>query len=47
MDAQVLGRVWALALLVSGKASRESAVPFGPFLASGTLLGMLLSAAGA
>ncbi|MFG2645955.1 hypothetical protein ACGFYP_33865 [Streptomyces sp. NPDC048370] len=47
MAAQVLGGVYALALLVFRKASRKSAVPFGPFLASGTLLGLLLGAASA
>lgn len=47
MAAQVLAGVYALALLMFRKASRTSAIPFGPFLASGTLLGMLLGAAGA
>ncbi|MFB7234874.1 prepilin peptidase [Streptomyces sp. NPDC056269] len=47
MAAQVLAGVYALALLMFRKASRTSSIPFGPFLAGGTLLGVLLGAAGA
>ncbi|MFJ2937976.1 prepilin peptidase [Streptomyces sp. NPDC087219] len=47
LAAQALAGVYALALLMFRKASRTSANPFGPFLASGTLLGVLLGAAGA
>ncbi|MFE6782128.1 prepilin peptidase [Streptomyces sp. NPDC057680] len=47
LAAQVLAGVYALSLLMFRRASRTSAMPFAPFLASGTLLGMLLGAAGA
>jgi leader peptidase (prepilin peptidase)/N-methyltransferase len=37
----VLGGVAALGLLLTGRAGRKTAIPFGPFLAAGTVLGML------
>ncbi|MGW2304837.1 prepilin peptidase [Streptomyces sp. NPDC001809] len=47
LAAQVLAGVYALTLLMFRKVSRTSAIPFGPFLACGTLLGVLLGAASA
>ena len=34
MIGSLLGSVYGLALLRSGKASRSDAIPFGPFLAA-------------
>ncbi|MFJ2060366.1 prepilin peptidase [Streptomyces sp. NPDC087908] len=45
--AHALAGVYALALLILRKAPHTSSIPFGPFLVSGTLLGVLLGAAGA
>ncbi|MFE7948206.1 hypothetical protein [Streptomyces sp. NPDC057426] len=45
--AHVFGGVYGLDLFVFREAPRESDVPFGPFLASGTLIGVLLGAVGA
>jgi leader peptidase (prepilin peptidase)/N-methyltransferase len=33
----VLGGIWALALLITGKANRSSHIPFGPFLCVGAV----------
>ncbi|NEB94487.1 prepilin peptidase [Streptomyces bauhiniae] len=38
------GAVYGLTLVVSGRANRKSAIPFGPFLLLGTLLGVLAGA---
>lgn len=38
------GAIYGLALVVSGRANRKSAIPFGPFLLLGTLLGVLAGA---
>lgn len=38
----VLGAVVAVVLLVTGHADRRSSVPFGPFLAAGTVLAILV-----
>ncbi|MGA5650989.1 prepilin peptidase [Streptomyces seoulensis] len=38
------GAVYGLILVVSGRANRKSAIPFGPFLLMGTLLGVLAGA---
>ena len=37
----LLGGLWGIALLVSGRGGRRSAVPFGPFMLAGTLLAVL------
>ena len=37
----LLGGLWGIALLVSGRGGRKSAVPFGPFMLAGTLLAVL------
>lgn len=37
----LLGGAVALGLLLAGRAGRKTAIPFGPFLAAGTVLGML------
>ena len=37
----LLGGVWGIALLLSGRGGRKSAVPFGPFMLAGTLLAVL------
>ncbi|MYV41111.1 prepilin peptidase [Streptomyces sp. SID1328] len=38
------GALYGLALLLTRRATRKSAIPFGPFLLMGTLLGVLLGA---
>ncbi|MGA5319740.1 prepilin peptidase [Streptomyces seoulensis] len=38
------GAVYGLILVISGRANRKSAIPFGPFLLTGTLLGVLAGA---
>lgn len=38
------GALYGLVLVVSGRANRKSAIPFGPFLLLGTLLGVLAGA---
>jgi leader peptidase (prepilin peptidase) / N-methyltransferase len=38
----VLASVYGLGLLLTGRADRKSAMPFGPFMVLGTLAGMLL-----
>jgi leader peptidase (prepilin peptidase)/N-methyltransferase len=40
----VVGALYSIALLVTGRATRKSTVPFGPFLIAGTLLLLLLAA---
>ncbi|MGW7361833.1 prepilin peptidase [Streptomyces sp. NPDC054841] len=40
----VLGSVYGLGLVVLRRAGRKSAIPFGPFMISGALLGLLLGA---
>lgn len=40
----LLGGLYALALLVTGRATRKSSIPFGPFMLLGTLLSVLLYA---
>lgn len=40
----LLGGVYALALLVSGRAGRKSTIPFGPFMLAGALAAILLYA---
>lgn len=39
--AYLLGALVTVPLLLTGKAGRKSAIPFGPFLAAGALLGIL------
>ncbi|BDH08484.1 prepilin peptidase [Streptomyces seoulensis] len=38
------GALYGLALVVARRADRKSAIPFGPFLLTGTLLGVLVGA---
>ncbi|MGW2208560.1 prepilin peptidase [Streptomyces sp. NPDC001781] len=38
------GALYGLVLLLTRRATRKSAIPFGPFLLTGTLLGVLLGA---
>jgi leader peptidase (prepilin peptidase)/N-methyltransferase len=38
----LLGGVLGIALLASGRASRGSRIPFGPFMLAGALLGIFL-----
>lgn len=38
----VLGAVYGLSLVVGRKAGRKTAMPFGPFMAAGALLGVLV-----
>lgn len=38
----VIGGMWALALVVSGRGTAKSAIPFGPSMMAGTLAVMLL-----
>jgi leader peptidase (prepilin peptidase)/N-methyltransferase len=40
----VVGALYSIALLVTGRATRKSTVPFGPFMIAGTLLLLLLAA---
>ncbi|MCS0634510.1 A24 family peptidase [Streptomyces sp. LP05-1] len=40
----VLGAVYGLALILLRRASRRSAIPFGPFMLGGTLAALLLAA---
>ncbi|MFD3519664.1 prepilin peptidase [Streptomyces sp. NPDC058653] len=40
----LLGSVYGIGLMVLRRASRKSAIPFGPFMISGALLGLLLGA---
>ncbi|MFH8802585.1 prepilin peptidase [Streptomyces sp. NPDC017936] len=40
----LLGALYGGALLVTGRAGRRTAVPFGPFLVTGTYLGLLIGA---
>ena len=37
----LLGGVWGIALVLSGRGGRKSAVPFGPFMLAGALLAVL------
>lgn len=39
--AWLLGGLWSIGLLVSGRARRGSSVPFGPFLLLGWMVGLL------
>jgi len=39
----VFGGVWAIVLLVARRAGRHSAFSFGPFLAAGTIVAMLIA----
>jgi leader peptidase (prepilin peptidase)/N-methyltransferase len=41
----LLGGVWGIALLVTRRAGRKSAIPFGPFMLGGALLGVLVGGA--
>jgi leader peptidase (prepilin peptidase)/N-methyltransferase len=34
----ILGGIWALALIVTGKANRSSRIAFGPFLCVGAVV---------
>ncbi len=38
----LLGGVWSLALVAAGRASRKTAVPYGPFMLLGCLLAVLV-----
>ncbi|MGP4027309.1 prepilin peptidase [Actinomadura sp. 3N407] len=38
----VSGALWAVTLLASGRAKRDSQIPFGPFMLVGALAGLLL-----
>jgi leader peptidase (prepilin peptidase) / N-methyltransferase len=40
----LLGAVYGLSLLVSGRATRGQRIPFGPFMVAGTLLVLLVTA---
>ncbi|GGP89247.1 prepilin peptidase [Streptomyces roseolilacinus] len=40
----LLGAAYGLGLIVRRRATRRSAIPFGPFMITGTLLGLLLGA---
>jgi leader peptidase (prepilin peptidase)/N-methyltransferase len=40
----LFGALYSIALLVTGRATRKSTVPFGPFMIAGTLLLLLLAA---
>ncbi|MBZ4020336.1 prepilin peptidase, partial [Streptomyces purpurogeneiscleroticus] len=42
----VLGSVYGIGLLLARRADRKSAMPFGPFMVLGTLLGLLLGGYG-
>lgn len=41
LGAALLAGLVAVALIVSGKVGRKSQVPYGPFLAAGTMIGVL------
>ncbi|WP_052863913.1 prepilin peptidase [Streptomyces niger] len=43
----VLGSVYGVGMMIMRRAGRKSAMPFGPFMALGALLGLLLGAYGA
>ncbi|WP_225228330.1 hypothetical protein [Oerskovia rustica] len=36
-----LGGIWAVVLLSTRRAGRRSAIPFGPFMLAGALLGLI------
>lgn len=38
----LFGGAWGLALIVAGRGSRKTAVPYGPFMLAGTLLAVLI-----
>jgi len=40
----LLGSMYGLALMLLGRAGRKSAIPFGPFMITGALLGVVLGA---
>ncbi|MER8224094.1 prepilin peptidase [Streptomyces sp. NPDC094143] len=40
----LLGALYGLALVVTRRATRKTAIPFGPFLITGALLGLLIGA---
>ncbi|MET9803445.1 A24 family peptidase [Streptomyces sp. NPDC006368] len=40
----LFGALYGIGLVVLGRASRKSAIPFGPFMIGGALLGLLLGA---
>ncbi|MGK5549537.1 prepilin peptidase, partial [Streptomyces sp. URMC 127] len=42
----VLGSAYGIGLMVLRRAGRKSAMPFGPFMLAGALLGLFLGAAG-
>jgi len=42
--AFAVGAIVGVALILRGKAGRKTAVPFGPFLVAGTMLGLILGA---
>jgi leader peptidase (prepilin peptidase) / N-methyltransferase len=41
----LLGGVWGVALLLARRAGRKSAIPFGPFMLGGALLGVFVGGA--
>jgi leader peptidase (prepilin peptidase)/N-methyltransferase len=41
--AFVLGGIWSVALLASGKASRKSRIPFGPFMLAAAFISLFAS----
>jgi leader peptidase (prepilin peptidase)/N-methyltransferase len=41
----LLGGAWGVALLVAKRASRKSAIPFGPFMLGGALLAVFVGGA--
>jgi leader peptidase (prepilin peptidase)/N-methyltransferase len=43
----LLGSLYGLVLIALRRAGRKTAIPFGPFMIAGTLLGLLLGASGA
>ncbi|MEV4332306.1 A24 family peptidase [Streptomyces sp. NPDC049597] len=43
----LLGSLYGLTLMLLGRAGRRTAIPFGPFMIAGALLGVLLGALGA
>ena len=42
--AFAVGAIVGVVLILRGKAGRKTAVPFGPFLVAGTMLGLILGA---